>query len=77
MHSDTRRELTTGLQYLMMGLIAECTVIRWFAHRAIPLRLLVWFGVFLLLGLFRFLVLFLTSWFQRDRWQRISRRNWN
>lgn len=67
----------TGLQYLMMGVIAECSVIKWFTHQTIPWRLLVWFGVFVTLSLLRFFVLFLTFWFQRDRWKRIHRRNWN
>ncbi len=76
MHSSTRRELLTGLQYLLIGIIAQCSVVQWFGGKDFSVQLLVWTAVFTGLGLVRLIILFLSDQFRRDQWQTISRRKW-
>ena len=77
MQGNSKRELLTGLQYLLIGVIAEVATIRWFNHRTAYIQLLIWAGIAVGLGLVRFFVLSLSEWTRRNQWQSVSRRNWD
>ncbi|HMV46749.1 MAG TPA: hypothetical protein PLD20_01680 [Blastocatellia bacterium] len=76
MYTSNKRELLTGIQYLLIGVIAECIVIRWFGQRPPVQRVLLWLSVAAALGIVRFLILSLSEWTRKDDWQSVSRRNW-
>jgi hypothetical protein len=76
MYISNKRELLTGIQYLMIGIIAEGSVIKWFGHRSPIQRILVWLAIATVLSILRFLVLSLSEWTRKDDWQSVSRRNW-
>ena len=76
MHSYTKRELIVGLQYLLIGLIAECSVILWFSNRSLSQRLAIWTAIAAALGIARFVVLAFSDWTRKNDWQNVSRRNW-
>jgi hypothetical protein len=79
MRNETRRELLTGAQYFLIGIIAQVAVVRWGCERALegPAQLLLWITVFLGISLLRLFILSIANWTQRDRWRTISRRHWN
>ena len=76
MYTSNKRELLTGIQYLMIGIIAEGVVIRWFSQRPPIQRLLLWLSIATILSVGRFLILSLSEWTRKDDWQSVSRRNW-
>jgi hypothetical protein len=76
MYTSNKRELFTGIQYMMIGIIAEGSVIRWFSQRSPLQRLLVWVLIAGVLSIARFLILSLSEWTRKDDWQSVSRRNW-
>lgn len=76
MYTSNKRELLTGIQYLLIGVIAECIVIRWFGRRPPVQQVLLWLAVAAVLGIVRFLILSLSEWTRKDDWQSVSRRNW-
>ncbi|HBK90309.1 MAG TPA: hypothetical protein DDZ68_01425 [Parvularcula sp.] len=76
MLGSTKRELTTGLQYLLMGIIAHGVVLTWFNDRPVRQKMLVWIAVALAVGVARFALLLLASSYKRSQWTSISRRNW-
>lgn len=77
MRNRAKFELWTGLQYLVIGLVAEVAVIRWFRRDGDPFRqLAAWFVIASALSLIRFAILLLAGALRRDQWQTISRRNW-
>lgn len=76
MHSTTRRELFTGFQYLLIGVIAEGATLHWF-HRQPPWQqMLIWIVIAAAISVSRFLLLMLVDLFRRDQWKNVSRRNW-
>jgi NhaP-type Na+/H+ or K+/H+ antiporter len=77
MNSNTRRELLTGLQYLLIGIIAEGAALRWFSQDGAAWQLLVWISIALGLSIVRFLVLFFSDWWRTDQGMSISRRRWD
>ena len=76
MYISNKRELLTGIQYLLIGVIAECIVIRWFGQRPPVQRVLLWLAIAAALSIVRFLILSLSEWTRKDDWQSVSRRNW-
>lgn len=82
MRIKARQEILVGLQYLLIGIIAEVaaemTVGRWSRGGRPDLvkQVVVWSLIAIALGLFRLALLILASVLRRDQWQTISRRNW-
>ena len=76
MYTSNKRELFTAIHYLMIGIIAEGSVLRWFKERPPAQQMLAWFVIALVLSIIRFLVLSLSEWTRKDDWQSVSRRNW-
>ncbi|MEO6725439.1 MAG: hypothetical protein ABIU20_09110 [Blastocatellia bacterium] len=76
MHTSNKSELLSGIQYLMIGIIAEGSVIRWFSQRPPMQRMLVWVMIAGVLSILRFVVLAMSEWTRRDDWQSVSRRHW-
>lgn len=76
MYTSNKRELLTGIQYLMIGIIAEGSVIRWFGQRSPLQRMLLWLAIAGALSVLRFFILALSEWTRKDDWQSVSRRNW-
>jgi hypothetical protein len=76
MYTSNKRELLTGIQYLMIGIIAEGVVIHWFSQRPPIQRILLWLAIATVLSIVRFLILSLSEWARKDDWQSVSRRNW-
>lgn len=76
MYTSNKRELLTGIQYLMIGIVAEGSVLRWFNQRPPLQQMLAWLAIAGALGVIRFLVLALSEWTRKDDWQSVSRRNW-
>lgn len=76
MYGSIKRELLTWFQYLLMGIIAECAVIRWFSGQSQAERLLIWIAIVTALCFVRIIILYLADWLRRDQWQSISKRRW-
>jgi hypothetical protein len=76
MHTSNKRELLSGIQYLLIGMIAEGAVLRWFDQRSPMQRMLTWVAIAAGLSLARFLILAMAGWTRKDDWQTVSRRNW-
>ena len=75
MHSS-KRELLTGLQYLLIGIIAESCVMLWFDQRPPAQRMGIWVVIVSALGIVRFIILAFSEWTRKNDWQNVSRRNW-
>ena len=67
-----------GLQYLLIGIVAEIAVLRWFRRDEIDraTQVATWCLIVIALGLVRLIIIVLASQLRRDHWQSISRRNW-
>ena len=67
-----------GLQYLLIGILAEIAVLRWFRRNEFDLatHVATWCLIVVALGLVRLIIIVLASQLRRDHWQSISRRNW-
>jgi hypothetical protein len=78
MRTRAKRELFVGLQYLLLGVISELAVIRWFRKEGSDqvIQIVAWCVVFFVLTLLRFTIIVITSQVRRDQYQTISRRNW-
>ncbi len=78
MRTRAKRELFVGLQYLLIGIVAEIAVLRWFRRDDLDLatQIAAWCLVAIVLGLLRIIIIVLASQVRRDQWQSISRRNW-
>lgn len=76
MYQSNKREFLSGLQYLLIGVIAESAVILWFSHRSPVQRLGIWAIIAIALGIVRLIVLSLSEWTRKKDWQSISRRDW-
>ncbi|MEP7272126.1 MAG: hypothetical protein ABI882_11530 [Acidobacteriota bacterium] len=82
MRIRARREILVGLQYLLIGIIAEIgaevAVNRWFpgSQGDIVKQVVGWSLIAIALGLVRLVIIVLASVLRRDQWQSISRRNW-
>ena len=77
MHSNTKRELTTGIQYLIIGLVAEAIVLYRFDMLPAMLKMALWGAAAFALGVLRFLLIFSIERFRRRQGMTITRRNWN
>lgn len=77
MHSNTKRELTTGIQYLIIGLIAEAIVLYRFDMLPAMLKMALWGIAVFAMGVLRFLLIFSIERFRRRQGMTITRRNWN
>jgi len=73
-HQSVKRELVTGITYLLIGLLALAAAFRWFGGEPPVIFLLAWIAVAVGLSLIRFLLLFASEWFRRDQWRSVSRR---
>ena len=82
MRIKASREILVGLQYLLIGIIAEIAaesaVGKLFrGERPDLLRQVVsWTLIAVALGLIRLAIIILATVLRRDQWQTISRRNW-
>ena len=82
MRSMARREILTGLQYLLIGILAEIlaerTLTKWFPGERpdLLMKVIAWSLIACSLGLIRFVIIVLANMLRRDQWQTISRRNW-
>ena len=76
MYQSNKHEFLSGLQYLMIGIIAESSVMMWFSHRSPAQRLGIWAIIAIALGIVRLIVLSLSEWTRKKDWQNISRRDW-
>ena len=82
MRVRARREILVGLQYLLIGIIAEIAaetaVGKWFRGKKpdIIRQVVLWSLIAITLGLIRLAIIVLAGAFRRDQWQTISRRNW-
>jgi hypothetical protein len=82
MRIRARREILVGLQYLLIGIIAEIgaetAIARLFRGERPDLirQVVAWTLVAITLGLLRLTVIVLANLLRRDQWQTISRRNW-
>jgi hypothetical protein len=77
MYSSPKREMLTGLQYLLIGFIALCVVFRWFSGRPPIQQMLVWGLIAAAMSFVRFIIIFFSEWLLRDQWKTVSRRNWS
>jgi hypothetical protein len=77
MYSSPKREMLTGLQYLLIGFIALCVVFRWFSGRPPIQQMLVWGLIAAAMSFVRFIIIFFSEWMRRDQWKTVSRRNWS
>ena len=77
MHSSTKHELLLGLQYLLIGLIAQGVVLTWFNAHPVRQKMLVWIAVAVAISVLRLALLLLVSTYRRNQWTSISRRNWS
>ena len=73
-HQSVKRELLTGLEYLLIGVIAIGAVLRWFSEHSPLVQMLSWTTIAIMLGLLRFIILYASEWFRRDQWRSVSRR---
>lgn len=78
MRTRAKRELFVGLQYLVLGVISELAVIRWFRKEGSDqiIQIAAWCVVFFVLTLLRLAIIAIASQVRRDQYQTISRRNW-
>lgn len=78
MRIRVRREILVGLQYLLIGIVAELAVNRWFRRDGIDLirQVVAWCSIAIALGVLRIAIIILANVLRRDQWQTISRRNW-
>lgn len=78
MRTRAKRELFVGLQYLLLGVISELAVIRWFRKEGSDqiIQIAAWCVVFFVLTLLRLAIIVIVSQLRRDQYQTISRRNW-
>jgi len=78
MRVRARRELSVGFQYLLIGIIAEIAVHRWFRREGndIVRQVVAWCVIAITLGILRIAIIVISSVVRRDQWQSISRRNW-
>jgi len=76
MYLSNKRELLTGIQYLLIGLIALGAVIHWFDQKPAIYRMLIWLAIAAAMSIIRYIVLSLSEWTRKDDWQKVSRRNW-
>ena len=82
MRIRARREILVGLQYLLIGIIAEIgaevVINRWLTGSQGDLvrKVVAWCLIAIALGLLRLAIIVLASVLRRDQWQTISRRNW-
>lgn len=76
MYLSNKQELLSGIQYLLIGLIAQGAVIRWFNQKPAINRMLIWLAIAVALAIIRFIVLSLSEWTRKNDWQKISRRDW-
>jgi hypothetical protein len=77
MFSNTKREILCGVQYVLIGIIAECSVLIWFDTRPVQHKLLAWLLVAISLSAARFVALGLSYAYRRNQWGTISKRNWD
>jgi hypothetical protein len=75
--NNTTREILTAFQYLLMGLIALGTVLRWYGSYPPYWQMIVWLIAAGGMSIIRIIILFATEWFRDSRWQTIRRRNWD
>ena len=73
-HQSVKREIVTGLTYLLIGLVSIGAAFNWFADLEPLLFVLAWTAIAVGLSLVRFLLLFASEWFRRDQWRSVSRR---
>jgi branched-subunit amino acid ABC-type transport system permease component len=76
MRTRAKQELFVGLQYLLIGIVAEIAVLRYFRRDEIATQVATWCLIVIALGLVRLIIIVLASQLRRDHWQSISRRNW-
>lgn len=78
MQNRAKHELLVGIQYLLIGVIAELVTNRWWRQDRSDLikQITIWASIAIALGLIRFVIIIIASLLRRDQWQTISRRNW-
>ena len=78
MRVRARRELSVGFQYLLIGIIAEIAVNRWFRREGNDFvrQIVAWCVIAISLGILRIAIIVIANLVRRDQWQSISRRNW-
>ena len=78
MRNRVTYEIWTGVQYLLIGIIAEIAVARWVRRDGgdVMRQVAAWFLIATALSLVRFAIIVIASLLRRDQWQTISRRNW-
>jgi hypothetical protein len=76
MQTSSKRELMLGLQYLLIGFIAEGVVLTWFNGRPALQKMLIWLAAAVVLGVLRLVVLGLGGLYRRSHWGTISKRYW-
>lgn len=77
MRNRAKHEILTGIQYLIIGIIAEVAVARWVGRDGdVVKQVIAWFLVAATLTILRLAVIILVGALRRDQWQTISRRNW-
>lgn len=67
----------TALQYFLIGVIAEGSVIRWYSRNSAAEQMLIWMVIAFTLGVLRLVILFYAAWFRGAEWKSISRRHWD
>jgi hypothetical protein len=77
MHSETKHELLGALQYFLIGIIAEGSVIRWFDKNTGGEQMMIWIVIAFTLSVLRIVILFYAAWFRGAEWRSISRRRWD
>ncbi|MBK7599566.1 MAG: hypothetical protein IPL01_21050 [Acidobacteria bacterium] len=77
MHSETKHELLGALQYFLIGIIAEGSVIRWFDKNTGGEQMMIWIVIAFTLTVLRIVILFYAAWFRGAEWRSISRRRWD
>jgi hypothetical protein len=78
MRNRAKHEILTGIQYLLIGIIAEVAVTRWVGRDGgdAVKPVAAWFLIAATLTILRLAVIILVGALRRDQWQTISRRNW-
>ena len=78
MRTRAKRELFVGLQYLVLGVISELAVSRWFRKEGSDqiIQIAAWCVVFFVLTILRLAIIAIAGQLRRDQYQTISRRNW-
>jgi len=77
MYNGTKRDLLSGFQYLLIGIIAEGIVLTWYHDKPIQQQMLVWIVAAFAMSFARLAILGITGMLRRNNSTTISKRHWS